>query len=278
MPKKSAIPATPLYSMMIRTDQDGGLALDIDGQALAADPDIATLRAKGLAELRIRAALAGRPVRARAVEPTAPTPWLMIVSPDGTVTDVAEHPAPPQRPAAEHKGPSVSPPAEPAAPEPAGLPVLPAVPPVAPVPEHHREAWARLRAAYDAGDLPTAVVCVLKLETALEAEYGPLDPHTVNALTIRAWLTLYQRTDLDGTVELLIATVLRRQAAKVRPKADTARAARNAHAVWLRLMDEDPQAALTVAPSLADMLAIRGWDNHRRDVLARTEAAAALAV
>ncbi|WP_327250242.1 hypothetical protein [Streptomyces sp. NBC_01244] len=46
------------------------------------------------------------------------------------------------------------------------------------------------------------------------------------ALTIRAWLTLYQRTDLHATVELLIAAVLRRQAAKVRPKADTARAAR----------------------------------------------------
>lgn len=143
--------------------------------------------------------------------------------------------------------------------------------------EAYREQWAAVWAAHAAGDLPTAIVLALKLENALEAECGPLDPCTVNLLTIRAWLTLSQRTDLQDTVELLITTVLRRQAAKVRPKAETARAARNAVAVWVQLLDEDPLAALVVSSSLADMLAIRGWDNHRRDVLARTETASALA-
>ncbi|MCP3759370.1 hypothetical protein [Streptomyces sp. TBY4] len=47
--------------------------------------------------------------------------------------------------------------------------------------------------------------------------------------------------------------------------------------MWVQLLDEDPQAALALSSSLADMLAIRGWDNHRNDVLAQTKAVSALA-
>ncbi|MCX4784625.1 hypothetical protein [Streptomyces sp. NBC_01264] len=288
MPKKSAIPATPLYSMMIRTDQDGGLALDIDGQTLAADPDIATLRAKGLAELRIRAALAGRPVRARAVEPTAPTPWLMIVSPDGTVTDVAEHPAaPPSTVAedmrkewtgvwaahvAEHPDPpaaSAPPPDRPEAmgtPAPAELPDL-----LVSVPEY-RAMWAAVWAHHAAGDLPAAVTAAYKLESALSGWFGESDAATITVLTARAWLTLCQRTDWRGTTELLITTALRCRAARHRPEYDTVRTARNAHAAWRLLREEDPEAAADLAAPLADMLAILGEDVRRRDVLDWTEA------
>lgn len=241
---------------------------------------------------RLWSAQAGRPVRARAVEPAAPTPWNMIVFPDGAVTDVAEHPAPPTvaeehkqewasvvaAHVAEHPDLLAEPTLRPAPTRDTDAPAPPTLtaPPATLVPEAYREQWAAVWAAHAAGDLPTAVVLALKLENALEAECGPLDPCTVNLLTVRAWLTLSQRTDLQDTVELLITTVLRRQAAKVRPKNDTARAACNAVAVWVQLLDEDPHAALAVSSSLADMLAIRGWENHR-EVLARTETASALA-
>lgn len=276
--QKSTVPATPLYALMIRSDEEHGLALTLDGEEIATGPDIDALRAGGLAELRVRAALAGRPVRARAVEPTSPTPWNMIVCPDGTVVDVAEHPAAPTpvhqeenrlepaeaqaAPAAERCDPPAPPARAPAA--------LAALPPLLES-DAYRGMWAAVWAAHTDGDLPTAVALAYKLETALSGWFGE-DAATITVLTARAWLTLCQRTDWHGTTELLITTALRCQAARYRPEVDTIRTARNAHACWHLLRREDPQAAADLAGRLADTLAILGEDDRRRDVLARTEA------
>ncbi|WCD91304.1 hypothetical protein KPP03845_200265 (plasmid) [Streptomyces xanthophaeus] len=80
--------------------------------------------------MRIQAALAARPIRARAVEPDAPTPWNMIVCPDGAVVDVAEHPAPPA---------AAAPPVRPATPDTPAASVLPDL--LVSVPKY-REMWA----------------------------------------------------------------------------------------------------------------------------------------
>lgn len=162
MRKSSTVPATPLYALMIRSDEEHGLALTLDGEEIATGSDIEALRAGGLSELRVRAALAGRPVRARAVEPTCPTPWNMIVCPDGTVVDVAEHPAAP--------APVKERPAPPAPPTPA-IATAPPAPAVLPAllleVEAYREMWAAVWSAHAEGDLPTAVALAYKLETAL---------------------------------------------------------------------------------------------------------------
>ncbi|MBT1189001.1 hypothetical protein HET69_34720, partial [Streptomyces sp. CJ_13] len=145
-------------------------------------------------------------------------------------------------------------------------------PPATLVPEDNRAAWSALWAAHAAGDLPTAVVLAHRLEVQLEAEYGPSHPDTITVLSARAWLTLIQRTDPRGTAELLITTALRRQAARARSELETARAARNAHAVWRNLRDQDPEGAREMAEPLADRLAILGEDVRRRDVLDWTAA------
>ncbi|MER6393710.1 hypothetical protein ABT236_35290 [Streptomyces sp. NPDC001523] len=138
------------------------------------------------------------------------------------------------------------------------------------MPDAHREAWATVRAAHAAGDLSEALAQAQQLERAPEAEYGHLYPCTITVLTARGWLTLCRRSDWPGTVELLITTALRRHSIGARPQADTVRAARNAHAVWrLEVLPVDPEAALGLADPLADMLAIVGEPELRRDVLTR---------
>ncbi|MEV7512667.1 hypothetical protein AB0O57_32385 [Streptomyces sp. NPDC091201] len=275
MQKSTTVPATPLYALMIRPDEEHGLALTLDAEEIATGSDIGALRAGGLAELRVRAALAGRPVRARAVEPACPTPWNMIVCPDGAVVDVAEHPAaptpepeaetglepadPPAAPAAEHRDPP-TPPARTAT----NAPATAALPPLLES-DAYRGMWAAVWAAHADGDLPTAVALAYRLETCLSGWFGE-DAATITVLTARAWLTLCQRTDWHDTTELLITTALRCQAARYRPEADTIRTARNAHACWHMLRRESPEAAADLAGRLADMLAILGEDDRRRDV------------
>ncbi|WP_331723305.1 hypothetical protein [Streptomyces sp. NBC_00105] len=270
------IPATPVYALMIRSDEEHGLALTLDGEHIATGSDITALRAGGLSELRVRAALAGRPVRARAVEPACPTPWNMIVHPDGTVVDVAEHPA---ATAPTSEGENRPEPADAAAVDRRDPPALlirarnystPAVLPPLLESDAYRGMWAAVWAAHADGDLPTAVALAHQLETALSDRFGE-DTATITVLTARAWLTLCQRTDRYGTTELLITTALRCHAARYRPETDTIRTARNAHACWHLLRREDPQAAADLAGQLADMLAIFGQDDHGRHVLARTE-------
>ncbi|MBT2470231.1 hypothetical protein J7E97_20710 [Streptomyces sp. ISL-66] len=50
------------------------------------------------------------------------------------------------------------------------------------------------------------------------------------------------------------------------------RTARNAHAAWRLLREEDPEAAADLAAPLADMLAILGADDRHRDVVEQTMA------
>lgn len=181
--------------------------------------------------------MAGVPLRARAVEPDFPT--LEHDRLPGRQRSRRRHPPRPAR------GP-----ADPAAPR--GNPnhrAGPGVsgPPATLVPEDHRAAWTALWATHAAGDLPTAVVLAHRLEAQLEAEYGPSHPDTITVLSARAWLTLIQRADPRGTVELLLTTAIRRQAARARPELETARAARNAHAVWRILCDQDPEGAREMA-------------------------------
>ncbi|MEW2374249.1 hypothetical protein AB0940_33580 [Streptomyces sp. NPDC006656] len=250
----SAVPPSPLYSLVISPTGDG-LVLTLDGQVLVSGADLGELRAAGRDKLIILAALAGRPIRARATEPDSPAPWCMIVTPDGGVHDVPSHPAPPP------------PPPRPAAP-PSVPPTPPLVgPPATLVPEVHRETWAALWAAHTAGDLPTAVRLAHRLEAELENAHGPRHPYTITALTARAWLTLCQRTDPAATAELLITTALRRHVASARPETDTRRAARNAHALWWWLRRSDPGAACDIADRLVEALAAvgeRGLVDHVR--------------
>lgn len=55
------------------------------------------------------------------------------------------------------------------------------------------------------------------------------------------------------------------------------RTARNAHAAWHLLRQEDPEAAADLEAPLADMLTVLGEDDRRRDVLAWEPATAASA-
>ncbi|MFF4583610.1 hypothetical protein ACFY15_35390 [Streptomyces sp. NPDC001373] len=104
------------------------------------------------------------------------------------------------------------------------------------------------------GDLPAAIAAAEKLEAALEAEYGPLHPHTITTLSARAWLTLTQRTDWYDTVQLLIHTALRRGEAGAEPRTETAQVIRNAHSAWHVLAKEDPEGAVELSGPLVDML------------------------
>ncbi|MDA5284757.1 hypothetical protein [Streptomyces sp. Isolate_45] len=242
----SKVPAAPVYSLVIHHGDGGGLVLTLDGQEIADGEDLAELREAGRDRLNVLAALAGRPIRARAVDPAAPIPWCMVVSPDGEAHDVGSHPAapaPPPRPA----HPPTLPPAPPRTGPPASL-----------VPEAHRPEWWALWAAHAAGDLPTAVTRAYRLETALEAEHGPRHPYTITLLTARAWLTLCQDVDPAATAELLLTTAERRHTAGALPEVDTRRAARNAHALWSALVGTDPEAAGRLARRLEEVLGAVG--------------------
>ncbi|MFE2273343.1 hypothetical protein ACFXB4_29425 [Streptomyces lavendulae] len=210
------------------------------GDELVTGSSLAELRAVGRARLTVLAALAGRPVRARAVDPESPAPWSVVVTPAGGIYDVPAHPAPP-------------PPQSPARPAP-----VPTGPPPSLVPEIHRPAWAALWAAHAAGDLATAETLAHRLELALEVDHGPRHPYTITLLTARAWITLCRDTDPVATVELLTTTAARRHAAHAHPDADTRRAARNGHALWAGLVRSRPEAAATLAAPLADVLAMVG--------------------
>ncbi|MET9323701.1 hypothetical protein ABZX75_26495 [Streptomyces sp. NPDC003038] len=216
----------------------------------------------------------------------------MIVFPDGTVTDVAEHPAAPPATVAEdmrkewtgvwaahvaeHPDPPEAPAPSPDRPEATATSTLAALPDLLVSVPEYREMWAAVWAHHAAGNLPAAVAAAYKLESALSGWFGEADA-TITVLTARAWLTLCQRTDWHGTTELLITTALRCRAARHRPEADTVRTARNAHACWHRLREKDPEAAADRAAPLADMLAILGEDDRCRDVLAWKPATAASA-
>ncbi|MEU9237106.1 hypothetical protein [Streptomyces subrutilus] len=263
------IPATPVYTITVT-----GSGVSIDGEPITAPAgDLAAARRAALAEIRVRAALRGRPVRVTAKEPDG-SAWPIIVDPDGNVTTLTEpHPAAPAPPPPTPRGTeSPTPPTAPPAihiPPPTALhaPVHDAVPWGSPLPAAHHDTWAQVLAAHGAGDIPAAIILAEKVESALEAEYGPLHPHTVTALSARAWLTLARQSDQYATVELLIHTALRRREAHAQPRTETAQVVRNAHAAWRSLGKEDPEGALELSGALADMLTKFGWQSRTQDVL-----------
>ncbi|MGW0390852.1 hypothetical protein ACWDYJ_08105 [Streptomyces sp. NPDC003042] len=266
------VPATPVYTITLTSS-----GVSIDGEPVSTGPgDLPAARRAALAEIRVRAALRGRPVRVTAKEPDG-SAWPLVVDPDGNVTTLtAPHPVvPPQTRPAEDAGPASGPAAS-APPAPPGTPRPVAAEWGAPLPDAHQDAWARLWAAHGAGDTSTAIALAERTEAALETEYGPLHPHTVHVLGVRAWLTLARRADLPATVRLLVHTALRRRRAGAEPRTETARVAGNAHAAWRLLAKEDPRRALELSTPLVDMLTELGWRSRTQDVVRWVERAARL--
>lgn len=111
-----------------------------------------------------------------------------------------------------------------------------------------------------------------KLEADLETRYGPLHPHTVNLLSLRASLVLRQGGDWYELVELLVRTAIRRRDAHAQPVQDTLTTARNAHAAWRSLAQEDTEGAAELAEAVAEMLEQFGETKRTRDVLTWAEA------
>lgn len=270
------IPATPIYTITVSSNG----AATVDGEKVTepgANPDRA--RVEALAEVRIKAAFMGRPVRVNAKEADGST-WPLIVAVDGTVTTLDHpHPTPPPVPArvpaqASPAAPTTAPAAAAGAQanhaQEHAAQAAAAVREVAPewtarVPEQYGPLWAEIVAHETAGRLPEATAAAAQLETALTGAYGPLAPVTVQVMTTRAWLTLRQveaSEEWAETTELLVQTAQRRQEAKA-PEEDTKRLIRNAHAVWLRLARDDAEFAReTAEPVLA--LLVTDPDNADR--------------
>ncbi|MFI7142849.1 hypothetical protein ACIBQ5_35660 [Streptomyces massasporeus] len=269
------VPATPIYTITVSSN--GAAALDGE-EITGPGGDPAEARVAALAEVRIKAALRGRPVRVNAKEADGST-WPLIVAVDGSVTTLDHpHPTPPPPPAPQ---PAQAPPAPRSAPQAGGVAVptpqdqaaarttggqMPAAAPTpaadewaAPLPASFRILWGQLVAQEHAarngtGSLADAIVTAHHLETALAQQYGPQHPYTVNVMTVRAWLTLRNTTAWAETVELLVETAQRRQETKARPAADTDLLIRNAHAAWRKLTKEDPESAREIAEQVLTLL------------------------
>ncbi|MFF0561487.1 hypothetical protein [Streptomyces sp. NPDC004266] len=250
------VPAEPIYTVTLTAT-----GAYIDGEPVpgaTADPEES--RRAALGEIYVKAALHGRPVRFLAKEADGTT-WPMIMDTSGNVlTLTTPHPAPPAPPA-----PAPRPPAAPPSPTPPAAQT--AHDWTAPLPTAYQPLYDNLQTAANAGNLTEAVALAAKLEEALTADYGPLHPHTVNMLTLRASLTLHHRADWYETVELLVHTALRRREAGAQPAQDTVSAVRNAHAAWRALAKEDAEGATELAPLVAGMLEQFGEDRRTRDVL-----------
>ncbi|MGN9821927.1 hypothetical protein ACTMUQ_42445 [Streptomyces sp. SD11] len=272
------IPATPIYTITVSATG----AAAVDGEAVTEpglDPNAA--RVAALAEVRIKAAFMGRPVRVNAKEADGST-WPLIVAVDGAVTTLSHpHPTPPPSPA---HAPVQAPPAAPTVAASTQAPhattaMREAAPEwLAPVPDQYGPLWADLVAHEAAGRLPEATAAAAQLETALTDAYGPLAPPTVQVMTTRAWLTLCQveaSEEWAETTELLVQAAQRRQEA-VAPEQDTERLIRNAHAVWLRLAREDAEYAReTAEPVLALLVAAPDNTDRSRAMIRVLEEGAA---
>ncbi|MER7316242.1 hypothetical protein [Streptomyces halstedii] len=279
------IPPTPVYTIMLSSS---GTAT-VDGEEITSGGgDVNAARLAALAEVRIKAALHGRPVRAVAKEQDG-SAWPLIVAVDGTVTTLDRpHPTPAPMPASV---PVQAPPAPPT------VPPAPAVqraqqtaatrpataaeatgaaaarPDMSPewaalLPAEYSGAWSELVAYEKAGRLAEAIITADRIETALTGQYGPLHPYTVNVLTVRAALTVRQSPqsgEWAEVTELLLDTAERRQEAKAQPETDNERAIRNAHAAWRYLRSEDAETALELSERLLGLL--DGDELRARDVV-----------
>ncbi|MEV6668673.1 hypothetical protein [Streptomyces sp. NPDC051162] len=224
-----SVPLTPVYTIVIsatgETTVDGEPVENLPGQ---------DARTSALADIRVRAARRGHPVRINAKEPDGSV-WPLIVDHDGAVTPLdAPHPAP-------HPAP---------APVPAPAVALAALTERAgPLGPRHAALLGRVVTAELRGDLAGAAAAAEDLETVLTAELGPLHPHTLGALATRAWLSLLLRDDWAAATRLHVLAAERRRQAGA-PDVETRRAARNAHAAWALLRAADPASAETLRPEL----------------------------
>ncbi|WP_331720126.1 hypothetical protein OG762_51760 (plasmid) [Streptomyces sp. NBC_01136] len=271
------VPATPVYTITVNAN--GAAAVngqEVTGSGL--DPEEARVLALG--EVRVKAALHGRPVRVLAKDADG-TAWPLIVATDGSVTTLDRpHPVPPP------PEPEPVPPPPPTGWQPHqgydeftvairrdqappwmvhGQPrtdgQMPAAAPApdewaALLPAEYRPLWGQLTAHVSAATYPEAIITADHLERALGQQYGPLHPHTVNVLTVRAWLTLVSAAytqEWAETAELLVETAQRRQEAKA-PEDETHRTIRNAHGAWLLLTRQDPESARELAEPLLTLL------------------------
>ncbi|MFJ1664582.1 hypothetical protein [Streptomyces anthocyanicus] len=286
------IPATPIYTITVSSN---GVAAVNGEEVTEPGLDANEARVRALAEVRIKAAFHGRPVRVLAKEADGAA-WPLIVDVNGDVVTLDRpHPTPPA-PAAV---PAQAPPAAPSSPA-AGEPVVTrapeeapqhpaagtlaravqqpaapdagrataAVPPewAAPLPPQYATAWAEVVEHERAGRLVEAIVAAAQVEAALAGAFGPLAPPTVNVMTVRATFTVRRVEETEEwaeTTELLVQTAQRRREAGA-PEDETQRVISNAHAAWVRLALEDAEGARETAESVLALLGDR--PEHKRRV------------
>ncbi|MFD9593071.1 tetratricopeptide repeat protein [Kitasatospora sp. NPDC059973] len=144
--------------------------------------------------------------------------------------------------------------------EPPVAPAAPAIPAAAapgpwdePMPAAYRPLLDRMRAQQSAGNYDAALTTAELIGEALAELYGELHPHTVNLLSIRAWLTYQRGDDWAEAAETFLDAVERRRKASA-PAADTERLATDAYRVWRKLAQDDPEFALELANRLVEVL------------------------
>ncbi|MFJ3673670.1 hypothetical protein ACIPSE_45235 [Streptomyces sp. NPDC090106] len=278
----TAVPLTPIYTITVTATG----AASVNGEEITGPGfDPAAARIAALAEIRIKAAFAGRPVRVIAKEADGAA-WPLIVAEDGTVTTLG-HPHP--TPAPE--------PAMPPMPAPRVPQFLDAGEPTvamrreerpdwkgqdperiartasgldlwsASLPAEFGLLWAQLTTRVQAGAYPDGATTAGHLETALKQQYGPHHAYSINIASVRAWLTLLSATHTNEwaeATELLVETAQRRHEAKAPDTSETARTIRNAHGSWLLLIQQDGETARDLADALLTLLAFLPAPEHRR--------------
>ncbi|MCY0963410.1 hypothetical protein [Streptomyces sp. H27-H5] len=243
------VPPTPIFTITVSAHG----AASVDGEEITA-PGLTSAEARvaALAEIRIKAAYHGRPVRVLAKEADG-TAWPLIVGVDGAVTTVSgPHPTAPAEHSRAPKAPDVTAPAPSPQDSDREQPSTPPTPgPVgAWIPGPHRPLWETLVAQETSGALVEAIITADRLESELSQQYGPQHRYTLHALSIRAWLTLRHTTEWAETTELLIEAGERLLAAGTPALADSIKVVRNAHGAWRTLRDEDSETAREFAPTL----------------------------
>ncbi|MEU1277666.1 hypothetical protein [Streptomyces sp. NPDC005805] len=245
----STVPLTPVLTILLGADG----SVSVNGEAVPADGDP---RVAGLAEVRIKAAFLGRPVRVTAKEPDG-SAWALIVDVDGAVTPLSDpHPRP--EPAASVP---TSPPASPqfVAPVAAAPEVRPAVDWDAPLPAEYTPLWDWIMEAAQRGDLRTAGALATELVGELTHRYGSGHPATLNSQLNEAYFALLAHDHRRAA--LLYAHTARRLAAAGAPHAVVQKAARNAHASWKEVAD--PAAALEIGRHVLEMWHAAAGDDRR---------------
>ncbi|MFZ4138517.1 hypothetical protein [Streptomyces koyangensis] len=271
------VPANPVYTITVSSN---GVAA-VNGERVT-EPGLDTTeaRVRALAEVRIKAAFHGRPVRVLAKEADG-TAWPLIVDADGDVVTLdrphpispAPAPVPAQAPPAAHGSPPVGSSFVPLASEEARR-VMATAPSewAAPLPPQYASAWAELVAHERAGRLTEAIAAADQLETALADAFGPLAPPTVNMMTTRSTFTarraVEEMEDWAPAVELLVETAQRRREAGA-PEDETQRVISNMHAAWARLALEDPEGARETAETVLALLGDRPQNKRRVEAVFR---------